>query len=433
MGNIMKTYFEVFSMGHPLIDCKQSLELVNQMTAFNHFGQVIENLGKKSITLLFLSIQTFCLQRLGHKDIAYQLYNQCLQLLAQQMLVPPGTTDLDREGNLACALLTLAFYLVGEGGDNRTQAKLFLHNCKFYVSNITKKSNGESELPISYCGGKVSRMCAIHKYMSLIELVLNEDDLNSSIEVVKQFVSYFDRACGQDNVNNSSPFSTLPNAPADPLVNEQETVEYLTKTSSVLEEVMTKKKSCSPKMHDIVKLTFKLMFDGLRLQFLMTDPVKNQDEMEKLADQITELVDVNSEAFASCPTLVVHAVSLAGRVHMRIEDAQSPNIKHKVQRDLNALRLLEKQFNIVALEHGDQMKEMEQWLSQQQDRLPTTSTLNHASLFEDFLASVDSGDIFDAGFMSPHIIDAETARPPSPEDSDRLFEMLLANDVATMD
>jgi len=376
-------------MGTPLIDCKQSLELVTQMTSFQNFS--LENLGSSSLSLLFLSIQTFCLQRLGHKDIGQQLYQHCLQLLAQQMLASPDDKDKDRDGNMACALITLAFYLVGEGGNSRQQAKLFLHNCKFYLAAMIQDKNRQEECPYR------NRLCAIQKYINLIELVLSQDNLTASLEVIQRLVSQFDKMCNP--LKNAPPMIQLP---VNPSVNEQETLEYLKKTSTVVDEIFSQKKMCSQKMNDVLRLTFKLMFDGIRLQMLMLEPEKNHDEMVQLADQISESVNINSDAFASCPTLVVHAVSLAAKVHLQQQNEtflSTPETLDKIERDLSALRLLEKQFDIVSKEHGDQMQEMEKWVQMKQEQQKGTG-----SLFEEFLSSIDMNDFLEPGFLnSPNV------------------------------
>jgi hypothetical protein len=387
MQNLMRSYFEVFSMGAPLIDCKQSLELVTQMTSFQNFS--LDNLGNSSITLLFLSIQTFCLQRLGHKEIGHQLYQYCLQLLAQQMLNTPDEKDRDRDGNMACALITLAFYLVGQGGASKQQAKLYLHNCKFYLASMLQDKTRTDECPFK------SRLCAIQKYINLIELVLTQDNLTASLEVIQRLVTQFDRVCNP--LKNAPPMFQLP---INPAVNEAETIEYLKKTSTVIDEIYSQKKTCSQKMNDVIRLTFKLMFDGLRLQILMMEPEKNYSEMVQLADQITENANLNCDAFASCPTLVVHAVSLAAKVHLKQQNEtflSTPETLEKIERDLNALKVLDKQFGIVSEEHGDEMREMEKWVVKKQEQQKMETTGN---IFEDFLSSIDMNDILESGFLN---------------------------------
>jgi hypothetical protein len=422
MSNIMRTYFDLFSMGYPFIDCNQSREIVTQITSFQQFDQVIENMGKSTVTLLFLSIQTFCLQRLGQREIAKQLYNYCLQLLSQQMLIPSDRKEFHREANLACALITLSLYLVGEGGAHREQAKLFLHNCKYYVSNLSSEEHKELLKE-----GVKSKLCTIHRYMNLIELVLNQDDLGKSLEVIQRLITHFDKLCGAGNTKlNMLPL--MP--PSNPIANEKETIEYLKKSSTVLDDLFSKKKNCSSKTRDVITLTFKLMLDGLRLQVLMNSPNKNYEEMAKLADQITETVENNSQALSSCPTVVVHAISLAGKFHLKQQSESfltDEEVIDKVERDLNALRVLEKYFGIVSSEYGEQIAEMEAWLRKKQEEAQAQTG---SALFEDFLSNLDVEQFLDSNiFTDSSSLSPQPSSAPSDFSQDlssgRFYEMLM--------
>jgi hypothetical protein len=420
MSNIMRTYFEMFCIGHPLIDCKQSGEIIMQLTSFQQFDQVVENMGKSSITLLFLSIQTFCLQRLGLREIAKQLYDHCLQLLSQQMLTSPNIKELGREINLACALITLAFYLVGEGGLNREQAKLFLHNCRYYVSNIRNEEPHNRSLKY--------RLCAIHKYVHLIKLVLNQDNFRKSFEVIQKMIIHFDKFCCSEGIKiRLLPFKLPPNL----MGNEKEVIEYLKKSIDVLVDIFSNK-HYYPKMNDIFKLTFKLILNGLQLQFLMDSPNKDYDEMAKLADQITETVERNSETLVSCPILVVHSISLAGKFHLKQQSEsflKNEELVSKVERDLNALRLLERHFGIISSEYAEQIAQMEAWIKQKHE---IAEAQTGSALFKDLLSNINLSQLLDPSFFdrSP-ILFLPSPLPSSPSKeltSSRFHQMFMSQD-----
>ena len=221
-----------------------------------------------------------------------------------------------------------------------------IHNCKFFVAKMVQKIKAGQLWPQQEISS--SKLHYINKYIHFIELVLNKDSLSSSLDVIHSMIG---------NLDNFSPVVPIP---VDANRNTQATVHYLSTTGIHMDEFISSKKNV-PNMN-IFRMTYRLLFDGLRLRTLMEQaPDRYERDIVQIANEISDFIASNWTVFETCTAVVVQATVLAARVHLEQRDTYSGH-EIRIERDLRALKLLEQRFDVISREYGDLVQGLEQWL-----------------------------------------------------------------------
>jgi hypothetical protein len=345
MGTMLNSYMEIFSHGFPLLSNDAIQDIIAYVSTLNDpLGRAKEGAlktmhGGHSATevILYLTIQSFTLQRLGHTQIARSTYQQYRVLFIDYMnkeFVESAGIRANDSINLASAFATAAYYLVGEGGEaNYLEADKFCIAAEYYLHRVKKMDKRQKFYSM-----------LVKKYLALVELCRKAkySDYRDGIKCLRHLVQ------GITETKLEPPAS---------LHDFQSVLEFVDKAEETLHNYWKKKTNHISTI--LYHFYYRLIGNGIRLQVILANPDCDMKSRFEFSNLIVDDVVKHVLLSTYCPTPVQY-LGLAARLHvMRGKSEEiSEELKHYIRKDLYLLEIVSPKFGFVMNEYGDVMADL---------------------------------------------------------------------------
>jgi hypothetical protein len=364
LTNLMEYYFSLLGTEIPVISPAMFNETIQM---FYSEGANFHNMN--SSKLLIMSTLTWCLQKNGKKDLAHRLYlifnkyiwSYMLTLLSnfkQEPAVDPFTNNniIKECTNLTSALATMAYYAAAAEGEHVT---LIFRDKVSYLSDLLINKSGYEE----------GHRTLINTYLAIIDMTLYQhSDRLKWIRAVKELLTTY-------------------YGPLNPIIhidysNSTGQLNLLEEAQKAIETKLNQKAPCMPSLAIAsYRLSFRIAFDGMRLQVLQDQENVSTSSLIFLADRMMEFVRNNDAIFPHISTIALRGIPQAAHIHLQYGTGKG-DLYDILSNDLYYLRLLGDKFDVIPQKYANLIQYMEHVLSQkrvEQPKIISSDNSTHGS------------------------------------------------------
>jgi hypothetical protein len=350
VSECINAYYSMFCVGLPLLDRELSANYMQKLNSDIRSA----NVDMPSL-LLFLSVQIFSLQRLGKRKLAQKLYSFLQPLLSRELFASMAdssdmthvTPDQFKRLNLiACTLATNAYYAAGSIGVDSTE--LLMQNALYFLQKLRRFVSVDPHHPyqvsIFYCR-------KLEKYIALAATCIYQHR-EDTLPCLKAFLDVVRLNFPTDEL---FPLHTYQITPTTDVMATLELAD-----PAIDKCLMAKSAFIPPLVIDLMRLTFFMCSNGIRLTCLLQRPEGREAYMLSIANNISDTVTKEATKFGYCPAFTIRGVVNSARVHLKY----SPQDKVRLEQDLQALKILSERFDVMEQRYADLIAEVENCLMQ---------------------------------------------------------------------
>jgi hypothetical protein len=313
---LLNFYFDYQGSYYPLFD-RQYLESL-AMSCFSTKNEIIcKNPDEEQLIAMLLSSYALSLQRMGKKHVAYEVYLRAREIISRYF------DTVSNSFAIAAAMSLSAYYLLGQGDTSR--AKVLFYNTKLFQED--KKSFIEHQ-----------EYDALSQFSIQLQFLFNDTNLIDQIFCLEPIVyeRIIDESLDKSSLNQDVPIESQMDSTINILDRlSSEILEYI---SSQIQE-----KNIETKYLSTMKLTYEIVFLGLRLKLLSLSSAQNHmQQTRQIADQISSLS--SNPLIHNCSILVIEAIIYASSLHLQDKNT-STNI---LKLDLATLNSLAQSFDVIS-------------------------------------------------------------------------------------
>jgi len=404
----MDIYFEIVCLGFPLME-RHKMEL---LLYYHHNMNSTKAPANEELALMY-AIQAFCYQRIGQRTLAQQFFERSratLSLVFDQVIY---------SFPVAACYCYLAYYLISD--DELDKAKFFLHNvnqyldhrkqqyrlqrkqsmpkdtpqqmvretflqqlvviCNILIQNSLNDFNGQlfnlgkliklfHTLTI-YKSKEIDAVPAKNEPLPLMPVPEEDDDDDDPDKLCK----YMDSITLDESATRAC--KSLPQCSDDQKIVESEPKSPSKTPGPIMDCLRVERISVAFQRFfdslsgritemqlDILKLTFLIIAQGVKIQFLVKSCSKLANVALQTADRISALT--GTHWFAMCPPLVISAVINAAKVHLQYFENPGITLEERLRlvnimrEDLRGLNLMKAKYNLVSSRYSDVVAKLEQ-------------------------------------------------------------------------
>jgi hypothetical protein len=326
---LLDYYYEFLGITFPLLD-RQYMENV-VMSCINSKNELtVNNPEEEHILALLFAIQAVTFQQMAKRKLAVHTFCKSRDLIGRHFDYANVSYPI------AASMAVISYYLIGQGDFIR--ADFYIQNTRIYLEYKKNRQRKTKEDEIlfkfsKYCQFLLNDANILEQILCLCPVLyrefLNVDIDTSIIDINSPIEGQIDTA--MNLINNIS----------------QSTFKCLNKK---IQENKAEGKHLS-----IMKLTYDLVFLGLKLKLLSDNPLFLHNS-KTIADQISNLL--SSPLLNNCSILILEAVIYSATFHMKERDT-FPNL---LRLELNALNSMAHRFDIITSKYAHILSGLEERL-----------------------------------------------------------------------